>query len=228
MIENDPRHLKTVDSNEPECVRKALLATGWFQQRLLSADYMFYTSNFKRVGIERKTVPDLLNDLGDKLSSKFLRMTEFFDFNILLVEGLWSHVNYQFVTDRGIARWDWCTVWNFLQTWQDKGFTIQRTANWKHTVLRLNEIYAYYQKNVHTGGITRETVGDPRILALMCSGIGERLGKALLDRFGNLRAIANATVDDFLDVNKIGKIKAEALYRHFNNAGVNQDNENGK
>ena len=93
----------------------------------------------------------------------------------------------------------------------------QLTVDEKHTVKRLNELYAYYQKPGHCAGIAKHTVDDSRILALQCGGIGNKLGKELLDKFGSLKNIANAGIDDFTTIDKIGKAKAEALYRHFNN-----------
>lgn len=55
-MENDIRHKKVVDSREPESIRTKLLETGWSQQALYTADFMFYTINFKSVGIERKSI----------------------------------------------------------------------------------------------------------------------------------------------------------------------------
>ncbi|PJM77240.1 excinuclease ABC subunit UvrC [Bifidobacterium felsineum] len=44
-------------------------------------------------------------------------------------------------------------------------------------------------------------------------GIGESYQKRLLNHFGSVKAMREATVDDFMKVNGIGKAKAEALYQ---------------
>jgi ERCC4-type nuclease len=186
------------------------------QKRLYSADYWFWSSNYKKIGIERKAVNDLMNSLGERLSQQLYKMIEHYDFSILLIEGSWKHVYASAISIQGMQYYQWSTIWNFLRTWQDRGLTIELTTNEGHTIKRLGELYAYYQKDCHAGGLKRQTVGDPRLLALQCGGIGPKLGKLLLDKFGSLRAIANAEPQDFSNVEKIGSKKAQALYNHFN------------
>ena len=220
MNNTDRQHLrqaKVVDSNEPWTMREPLLITGWTPGKLYSADYWFWTINYKKVGIERKTVSDLINSLNDRLTRQLLNMTEYYDFCILLIEGNWKMLSNNIMTDRGTSQWGWSVVWNYLLSWENRGIAIQLTVDEKHTVKRLNELYAYYQKPGHCAGIAKHTVDDSRILALQCGGIGNKLGKELLDKFGSLKNIANAGIDDFTAIDKIGKAKAEALYRHFNN-----------
>ena len=212
----DLRQKKTVDTREPEAMRTKLLEIGWVQEALYTGDYTWFTIAYKKVGIERKTVPDLLGSLGDRMSTQLFNMLEHYDISILLIEGNWQVACSRVTTPEGVERWFWATVWNFLQTWQDRGITLQLTANEWHTIKRLNELYSYYQKGSHTGGLRRQDVGDQRILALQCGGIGSKLGKALLDRFGSLKAIAGASVEEFATVEKIGMVKAQALWNHFN------------
>ena len=221
-IEVDIRTVKTVDSNEPGIIRDRLVEVGWQQKRLYSADFSFWSINYKKIGVERKDTVDLFNSLGERLSQQLYKMLEHYDFNILLIEGSWKNVYNSVFSVKGIQFYQWSVVWNFLRTWQDKGLTIELTTNPEHTVKRLGELYTYYQKEVHTGGIKRQVVGDPRLLAF-CTGIGPVIGKELLEKFGSLRAIANATVEDFLQVDKIGQRKAQALYDHFNSGAQNPD-----
>jgi ERCC4-type nuclease len=210
------RSQKLVDHREPESLRSKLLELGWTQARLYSADYSFWTVNFKTVGIERKTPDDLINSLGQRFSDQLLRMTEQYDFNILVIEGTWRMIAGKIITYNGMQYYEWDMIWNFLRTWQDKGLTIEITTNQGHTVRRLNGLYAYYQKAYHAGGVNRKVAGDPRILALQCGGIGVKLGTALLEKFGSLKAIANATAQEFSQIEKIGSKKAIAIYNHFN------------
>lgn len=218
------RH-KLVDDREPRLIKEKLLELGWEQKRMYSADYLFYTHNMKKVGVERKSIDDLVSSLGDRMSSELINLTEYCDYCILLVEGSWKMVLGKIMSNRGVESYLWSTIWNYIRSWQDYKITLELTTDEGHTIRRLNELYAYYQDPNHTGGINKKTFSDRRIMALQCGGIGEKLGQALLDKFGTIRNIANATVQDYLTVEKIGQAKAEALYAHFNKdgRGVNND-----
>lgn len=208
--------VKIVDSSEPYQIREQLLQLGWTQQRLHTGDYTFNTIDGKTVGIERKEVSDLLNSLGNRLSTQILCLIERYDIAILLVEGKWSRVyGERILTASGIRQWSWDTVWNFLQTWQDRGVTVQLTVSGEHTIHRLNSLYAYYQKHVHSGGLPRTAAGDPRLLAFP-SGIGPELAQLLLRKFGSLRAIASATAEELLTVEGIGLKRAQAIHDYYN------------
>jgi len=216
------RSQKKVDDRErPDTLRSKLLELGWIQKRLYSADYSFWTINYKTVGIERKEVEkDLQGSLGDRLGNQLYKQLEHYDFNILLIEGSWKNVFSTSYITRGMEFYQWSTIWNFLRTWQDRGMTIELTTNIGHTIKRLNELYAYYQHPVHCGGLKRNTIaGDPRLLALQCGGIGPKLGASLIEKFGSLKDIANANIEDFASVNKMGKVRSRSLWDHFNKNG---------
>ena len=206
--------LHIVDSNEPDSIRTKLLELGWTQGRLGSADYFMHSGDFKRIGIERKSVPDLLSSLGDRLSKQLASMTEYYDVSILLIEGSLRSINGQMYTARGIQQWTWDAIWNFLQTWQMRGVTIQLSADEGQTVHRIANLFAYYQKSSHTGGYTRRQVGDARVLAFP-SGVGEKTAIALLKRFGSLRAVANAKIGELNECEGVGPKRAEAIVIHF-------------
>ena len=210
--------LHIVDSNEPDIIRTKLLELGWTQGRLGSADYFMHTGDFKRVGIERKAVPDLLSSLGDRLAKQLSNMLDYYDFSILMIEGSLRNVNGNMYTARGASQWTWDAVWNFLQTWQMRGVTIQLSADEGQTIHRITNLFAYYQKPAHTGGYTRRQVGDARVLAFP-SGVGEKTAIALLKRFGSLRAIANARIDDLHECEGVGVKRAEAIAIHFGRGG---------
>ena len=214
----EPRlRLKIVDDREPPDIRQKLLEMGWTQKRLFSADYFFHSGDYKSVGVERKSVDDFCSSLNGRMAKELENLIEHYDIRILLLEGNWKRATTEQVkTSRGFQYYTWTLAWNFIRTWQDKGITIELTTSPGHTVKRLNELYAYYQKQVHTGGLTKKEVGDSRILALACGGIGIKLGEALLKKFGSLKRIANGTVEEFMTVDKVGEKKAVNLWQHFN------------
>lgn len=209
--------LKLVDSNEPWIIRGKLLETGWEQRSLPCGDYSFWTRDYKRVGFERKTVNDFLASLGQRLASQLDRMILYYDYPSLLLEGNWRHVKGSIITNRGIEQYVWSAAWNFIRSWQHRGVMVEITTDEGHTIQRLNELYAYYQRISHTGGVGKGTVGDTRVLAIAsCDGIGLKLGESILKHFGCLRNIANASVGQLSEVEKIGSKKAEAIFRQFN------------
>lgn len=146
---------KIVDSAEPKSIASKLAVAGWRRERMSNGDYSFYSQDYSRVGITRKTISDLLSSINDKFGEQLAEMKRHFDINVILLEGNWKTILPQrkIFTDRGIERATWNTIWNFLRTWQDRGFTIELTFNQAHTAQRLEELYTYYQKPFHTGGI---------------------------------------------------------------------------
>lgn len=211
--------IKIADCNEPWEIRDRLLQTGWETARLYSADYWFFTHDFKKVGIERKTVPDLLNAIGQRLSNQLEKMAEHYDYKILLLEGSWKTIANQVITSQGVTNWYMSQVWNYLRSWWDKGFTPELTTGINHTIRRLNELYAYYQKPYHTGGVNRTTFNDDRVLAFPTGCRGKTGLKVLEGR--SLREVACMSPESLMNTDGIGKHKAISIYDHFNKVGGN-------
>jgi ERCC4-type nuclease len=211
----DNKLIKEADTAEPATIVYKLLEVGWYKKKLYSGDYRFYSHNSLCIGITRKTILDLLASINSIFGNQLEEMEDFYDIKIILVEGGWSMISpaQRIVSNRGIEYSTWDMVWNFLRTWQDRGFSLELTINEGHTIQRLNSLYAYYQKPFHTGA-TKNIIGDDRILALP-KGCRGKAGVALLGKFGSLRNLANATIEDYLTVDKIGDKKAQAILNHF-------------
>jgi ERCC4-type nuclease len=213
---------KIVDSNEPGEMRMALLQQGWEQQRLYSGDYSFFTSDYKKVGIERKEVGDFFTSLGDRLTRQLEQLLDSYDYRILMIEGSWARVSNteQIINNHGIASYTWDLVWNYIRRWQDKGITLELTTSMGHTIRRLNAIYALYQKPYSMVSRSRE-FGDDRVLAFP-SGCRGKTGMAILEQFGSLRAVACASRDQLKNVKLVGDKKAELIINHFNKNNNNE------
>lgn len=207
--------MKIVDSNEPETIRTLLKTFGWEQSRLHSADYAFMSCDGQSIGIERKTVPDLISSLIDRLPYQFYRQVEDYQIPVLLIEGHWGTQQGKITSQGQMYNVTWEQLWNFIRTWQDKGMTLEITIDLPHTVERLEQLYDYYQNPGHSGGIDRNTSGDSRLIGLQCHGIGIQLAQKLLTAFGSLQAIANADYVEIAQVEGIGMKKAMEVYRHF-------------
>jgi ERCC4-type nuclease len=207
--------MKIVDSNEPEIIRNALKKLGWEQSRLHSADFAFMSVDGQSIGIERKAVPDLISSLTERLPLQFYKQIEDYQIPVLLIEGHWGMQLNKITCMGQIYNITWEQVWNFVRTWQDKGLTLEITIDIAHTIERVEQLYNYYQKPGHSGGIDRTTSGDSRLIALQCHGIGIQLAQKLLTAFGSLQKIANADYVEFAQVEGIGMKKAMEVYRHF-------------
>lgn len=214
---------KYCDSNEPGLIRQELWKTGWEQKPLYAGDYWFFSHDYKKIGIERKAVSDLLSSIGDKLSRQLDSVLETYDIRILLIEGGWHKVtpSDKIISGRGIEYYTWSMVWNYLRRWQDKGFTIELTVNEGHTIQRLNELYALYQKPYSLSGRSREFTDD-RVLALP-SGCRGKSGLSVLQALGSLKNIGNASVEQLLEVEGIGNRRAQLIFNHFNRRDSNEN-----
>lgn len=214
-----PALKRVMDNNEPGYIRQELFKVGWEQFSLITGDYYFFTHDYKKVGIERKTVEDLLGSLGDRLTRQLENSLEHYDRVILLVEGSWVKANPNtgnLITQRGIVYQTWDMVWNYIRRFQDKGVTLELTTNEGHTIHRLNELYALYQKSYSLSGKSNE-FEDDRILAFP-SGTRGKTAVEVLKQFGSLKNVASASPDELILVEdaRIGRKKADSIYNHFN------------
>ena len=219
------RRERVVDSAEPETIRTKLLETGWIQYRLHSGDYWFHTYDFKRVGVTRKTVNDLLASLsGSKtedgkrqypLPKQLEEMLDEYDILIFLLEGSWKTVRPEMslISSRGIEYHTWSMVWNFLRRWWDKGFTPELTVNEGHTIQRLNELYALYQKPYSLSAGSKDYTDD-RVLAFP-SGCRGKTAMKCLEHFGSLTDVAVASPRELQVVKDIGEVRAMSIFNHF-------------
>lgn len=208
--------IKVMDAAEPGSIRMKLYEIGWEQRKLHSGDYWFFTHDYKKVGITRKTVQDLLNSIGDRFSKQLEEMLDYYDVLIILLEGSWKMVSptSKIVGQRGIEYCTWSMVWNYLRRWQDKGFTLELTIDEGHTIQRLNELYALYQKPYSLSANTRDFTDD-RILAFP-SGSRGKTAMDCIEYFGSLVDVAVASPTELEQVNGVGEKKAWLIFNHFN------------
>ena len=213
--ERQPR-IKVVDSNEPGVMREKLLEVGWSQARLESADYWFFDIDYKKVDIERKEVNDFMASLGDRLANQLEKMLDHYDTVILLLEGNWRNIaGKEILTSRGISYNTWAMAWNFIRSQQHKGVTLELTTSMGHTIQRVNELYAWYQRSSHTGGMSHKTFTDDRIMAFP-RGCRGKTAELVLAMFKSLVAVGNAEVSDLMHVEGVGEKKAKDIFAHFN------------
>jgi len=179
---------------------------------MFSADFAFLTHSFQKVGITRKSTGDLLNSINEVWAKQLEEMLDYYDIKIILIEGSWRTITPSFVAGAGNYL-TWSGIWNYLRRWQDKGFTLELTTSTGHTIKRLNELYALYQKSYSLSAMTRK-FADDRVLAFP-SGTRGKTGQKVLDTLGSIQAVANASVEQLLQIEGIGQKKADLIYTHF-------------
>lgn len=206
--------MKIVDSNEPWEVRQKLLELGWETKPLNAGDFCFNRHDGKPVGIERKTVADLLGSITTRLDKQLETMLDCYEESILLIEGSWRTAAEKIITEQGITTWAMSTVWNYLRSWQRKGITLELTTSTNHTIRRLNELYAYYQKPFHFGGTSKNTFTDDRILAFPTGCRGTTAMAVLKGR--SLASVGCMSAEALQKIKNIGEKKAIAIHNHFN------------
>ena len=212
---------KVVDSREPGVIREKLLELGWTQRTMEVADYWWFDNEFKKVGVERKEVNDFMASLGDRLANQLERALDHFDTMILLLEGNWRQISStsKIVGSQGITYNTWAMAWNFIRSQQHKGVTIELTTSMGHTIQRVNELYAWYQRASHTGGMSHKTFIDDRIMAFP-RGCRGKTAELVLAVFKSLVCVGNAEVEDLMHVPGVGEKKAMDIVAHFQR-GIN-------
>ncbi len=191
---------------------------------MFCGDYWFMTHDFKRFGITRKTTEDLLNsiflsdnkahDLGKHpFKMQLDEMLDRYDIRKILIEGSWRRIFGDDITRKH--------VWNFLDMWQDKGFTLEITTDIEMTIKRLNELYTKYQEPYTLAANTKGFIDD-RILAFP-SGCRGKTAKECLEVFGSLTNVGLATPEKLTVVPGIGMKKAISISEHFNKIASESD-----
>jgi len=204
---------KVCDTAEPWEICQKLLETGWERKKLWSGDYWFFAHDYKKVGITRKEVSDLMNSIGQVFSKQLEEMIDFYDIKVILLEGSWARVTTGQMLVKGIRYQTWDMVWNYLRRWQDKGFTLELTMSMGHTIDRLNKLYALYQKPYSLSANTRQFTDD-RILAFP-SGCRGKTAQQILDKGKSLVDIGQMGIEELKQYDKIGDKKASLIVEHF-------------
>ena len=220
LFKVDQRAVKLVDTREPGELRTKLIELGWQQKYMFSADFAFLTHSYQKVGITRKSVDDMLGSINETWSKQLEEMLEFYDIRIILIEGSWNRIRPSFVSSVGNYL-TWAGIWNYLRRWQDKGFTLELTASSTHTVKRLNELYALYQKSYSLSSMTHKFTDD-RVLAFP-SGSRGKTAQQILDNGKSLADIAIMSTEELKTYNKIGDKKASLIVEHFNRRSNNAE-----
>ncbi|MDO8555967.1 MAG: ERCC4 domain-containing protein [Nanoarchaeota archaeon] len=183
-------------------------------KQLVIADYVLETKNLHgdilSVGVERKTMQDFLTSIVDKrLIAQLLEMKKHFSLALLILEGidnLYELRDFHPNAIRGML----ATVAVDLQV------PILYTRNFRDTAAMLTLLAKRLEKERSFPSLVekKRSFSDDQLqehVLQSLPNIGPTLAKALLKKFKTIENVVNASVDDLMDVEKIGQKKADAI-----------------
>lgn len=187
-------------------------------KQLVIADFVIETKKLNgeilKIGVERKTQNDFLNSIVDKrILNQLSLLRENFDSALLILEGsenIYSLRNFHPNSIRGMLTTiaidfqvpiipsmgpgDTASILEIIAKRIDKSSKPISLLD-RRKPLSLKEMQEYLIESL--------------------PGIGPTLAKNLLNEFGNARNIANASIDELIKVEKIGKLKALKIKEVF-------------
>jgi len=197
-----------IDVNEPEDIPDRLreLGTEIEVRRIAPGDYVLGP-----IGIERKTLPDFFNSLVRKrLFEQVQRLRDAYPQPLLLLEGDLSEIS-TFKHPQSV-------LGALLALEVKERVPVLTTADKEQTALVLSVLWKGQDKAAPEYGLRHKpkalSLGQrQRFLVEGLPTIGETLARNLLERFGTVRAIFNATEEELKRVPKIGDVKAAEIAR---------------
>jgi len=202
-----------VDANEPEDIPDRLreLGVSIEVQKIAPGDYVLGP-----VGIERKTLTDFFNSLVRKrLFEQVQRLREAYPQPLLILEGD--------LTDLSTFKHPQSFLGALLAMELKERVPILTTADKEQTALVLKVLWKSQDKGAPEYGLRHKpktlSLGQrQRFLVEGLPSIGETLARNLLERFGTVRAIFDASAEELEHTPKIGAGKASEIVRLVNAA----------
>ncbi|MEM3781889.1 MAG: ERCC4 domain-containing protein [Candidatus Micrarchaeaceae archaeon] len=166
-----------------------------------------------RICIERKTMHDFANSIvNSRLFDQLDRLSKSFAKPILLLEG----GNSEFALNGNVL------LGAMVNAYIEYGVMVIHSESLDETAELIARVaeqeQARREREPRIVGLKRAyTISEWQILLLSAiPGIGSTLAKSLIKNFKTIRAIASASTDELMKVEKIGKKKAELVHHVLN------------
>lgn len=196
-----------------------------------------------RIGVERKRISDLVNSIttGRLAAVQLPDLTSTYDVSYLIVEGVWKNngegiVEYIRGRWRHVAngrRWSEKSIWSFLTSVESAGITVRTTPSIVATAHMISHLAHWWgrpwsshkslkAKHVHdirarsTINLSRPSL--MRRIACELPGIGIDRSFSVAAQFTTVEEMVNATVDDWMAVDGVGKTVAHAVWDALHNS----------
>ncbi len=168
-----------------------------------------------RVGIERKSVSDFLKSLADgRLFDQAKRLKEAFAKPFIIVEGKWDYVARAERTSKAASSALASLVYDF-------GIGVIYALT-KEDTARVIRFLAEREQGERKRYVPVKAQGKPplsdvrqwQLFLVQClPGVGPKLAERLLERFGSVRAVFNASVVELSKVEGMGLNKAQEIVK---------------
>jgi ERCC4-type nuclease len=206
-----------------------------YRTNLDSGDVVFYSFHGKSIGIERKSIANLLSDMallgkthseGHSINEQLDLLINTYDIPIILIE---RHPTV-FIDSDGLLQstykgnkppWvgiPWDYVANYLMEWQLAGLFVDVTENLRHTIQRIDGLYKWFSKQEHTAisKRARYIVSDGGAvkglnLLLGLDGYGEDTSRRVLSQTKTARSYFNMGIIDRMVLGGIGEKRAREV-----------------
>ncbi len=162
-----------------------------------------------RICIERKTISDFESSImSGRLFEQLERLREHYDFPILVLEG-----------DRGEARLDRNVInGTIVSVYVDYSIPVMisegpsDTADIIFNIAKREQNCAVREPSLKGAARAHTPEQFKEYIVGNLPGVGPKLARSLLKHFGTVKGIANAKVEELMEVEKIGKKKAERIH----------------
>ncbi|MBI2667304.1 hypothetical protein HYX17_00875 [Candidatus Woesearchaeota archaeon] len=183
-------------------------------KQLIMGDFVIQSKDLNNklvtVGIEKKTQSDFLNSIIDKrILQQLINLKENFDIPLLLIEGsenIYEIRNFHPNSIRGML----------ASIAIDYQIPIIFTKNIRDTASLIGIIAKRLERPIKNISLISKrkplTLKEQQeFIVSSLPGVGPTIAKSLLKKFGSIYNIINANKEDLMDVDKIGKKKAEDI-----------------
>lgn len=162
-----------------------------------------------RLCVERKTMSDFQGSIiNSRLFDQMRRLSESFAKPVLIIEGDES----EFALNPNVL------LGTIISLYIDYNVQVIRSKDADETTAIMAKIAEMEQSQEKRepkilGRKRAFTRAEWQVLVLSSiPGVGPKIAKQLLKKFGNVRAVANASIEELKEVDKIGKKKAEKIH----------------
>ena len=183
-------------------------------KQLIMGDFVIQSKDLNNklvtVGIEKKTQSDFLNSIIDnRILQQLINLKENFDIPLLLIEGsenIYEIRNFHPNSIRGML----------ASIAIDYQIPIIFTKNIRDTASLIGIIAKRLERPIKNISLISKrkplTLREQQeFIVSSLPGVGPTIAKSLLKKFGSIHDIINAKKEDLMDVDKIGKKKAEDI-----------------
>ena len=223
-----------VSPTEPRQIR-GLGATSSLPERY-GADVVFDAPPLGRVGVQRKTVPDLFASMSDGRLARSVAAMEALDIAVLVIEGdlRWTPEGFAEPaegSDRPITSWRRDAYRSLLWSIRARGIWVETVPDPDATVATVLSLQRWASKSGHEALDRRPKPRDVDAGALHLlqglAGIGPRLAARILEHFHGLPLAWTVTEDELASVRGLGPVRARRLSAALGGRHVRPADEQG-